>query len=441
MRVFGHHVPGARVRLFVAEQAAAGVLFLAALASAGVHGASAIAVAALSVLGLQGALYLSDLYGVQEGFPPARWMVAAGLGTLAASAVWAVTGPRQPGIWFLALALAVVVLVLLRALPLGRPRRVVVLGTGEPARRVAELLENEAAADCVPCAYVALDEATGRSFSPSPLLLARGEPADRIVERARADVLVVATDQAPDEETLARVRASGVEVLSAAGFVARHARRLPPELLGPGELAFGEGFQASRRFETAQRIVDVLAASVLLILASPVLLAAILAVRLDSKGPVFYSQERVGKNGRTFLVTKLRTMRVDAEADGRPVWALQNDNRITRVGRLLRKTRIDEIPQLLAVLQGDMAMVGPRPERPFFVEQLKEQIPCFGLREAVKPGVTGWAQILYPYGATVEDAKNKLEFDLYYVRHRSVFLDLSVLFHTARTVLTARGAR
>jgi lipopolysaccharide/colanic/teichoic acid biosynthesis glycosyltransferase len=163
-------------------------------------------------------------------------------------------------------------------------------------------------------------------------------------------------------------------------------------------------------------------------------------IKLDSPGPLFYRQERVGLNGRVFSITKFRTMQVDAERDGAR-WAQVNDPRVTRVGRFLRLCRLDELPQLFAVLKGDMTLVGPRPERPVFVEQLKQQIPFFGLREAVKPGVTGWAQLRYPYGASVEDARAKLEYDLYYIKHGSLFLDLAILFHTVRHVLTARGAR
>ena len=175
--------------------------------------------------------------------------------------------------------------------------------------------------------------------------------------------------------------------------------------------------------------------------ASPLLALAALLIKLDSRGPVFYSQERVDRGGKPYRVHKLRTMRVDAEADGRPVWAQKSDPRATRIGAILRKTRMDEVPQVFAVLRGDMSFVGPRPERPFFVQQLKQQIPYFGLREAVKPGITGWAQIRYPYGATVDDARAKLEYDLYYVEHRSLFLDLAIVFHTVKTVLFGRGAR
>jgi lipopolysaccharide/colanic/teichoic acid biosynthesis glycosyltransferase len=163
-------------------------------------------------------------------------------------------------------------------------------------------------------------------------------------------------------------------------------------------------------------------------------------IKLDSRGPVFYRQERVGLDGRIYRLWKFRSMRIDAEKHG-AVWARQNDDRVTRVGRFIRKTRMDEIPQVFNVLLGDMSFVGPRPERPIFVKQLAQEIPFYRLREAVKPGITGWAQIRYPYGASVEDARNKLEFDLYYVKNGSLFLDMAIIFHTVRHVLLGRGAR
>ena len=190
-----------------------------------------------------------------------------------------------------------------------------------------------------------------------------------------------------------------------------------------------------------KRIFDLTMSGLLLLCASPVLLLLAILIKLDSKGPVFYWQERVGRGGEPYRVHKLRTMKKDAEKLSGPVWAQQKDPRITRLGNFLRKTRLDEIPQVFAVFRGDMSFVGPRPERPFFVQQLKTQIPFFGLREAVKPGITGWAQIRYPYGATVEDSKNKLEYDLYYVQHQSLFLDLAICFHTIKTVLFGKGAR
>ena len=176
------------------------------------------------------------------------------------------------------------------------------------------------------------------------------------------------------------------------------------------------------------------------LLAMPVMLLAALCIRLESRGPVLYRQERTGKNGRPFQVVKFRSMRVDAEVDGQPRWATADDDRITRVGRFIRRTRIDELPQLLCVLKGDMSLVGPRPERPYFVEQLTRQIPFYAVRHSVKPGVTGWAQVRYQYGASVEDSQNKLQYDLYYVKNHSLLLDLRTLVETVRVVLTGQGA-
>jgi exopolysaccharide biosynthesis polyprenyl glycosylphosphotransferase len=190
-----------------------------------------------------------------------------------------------------------------------------------------------------------------------------------------------------------------------------------------------------------KRVFDLTMSGLLLLCASPLLLVLAVLIKLDSKGPIFYWQERVGRGGKPYHVHKLRTMTKDAEKHSGPVWAQHKDPRVTRLGAFLRKSRLDEVPQVFAVFRGDMSFVGPRPERPFFVQQLKTQIPFFGLREAVKPGITGWAQIRYPYGATVDDAKNKLEYDLYYVQHQSLFLDLAICFHTVKTVLFGRGAR
>jgi exopolysaccharide biosynthesis polyprenyl glycosylphosphotransferase len=171
------------------------------------------------------------------------------------------------------------------------------------------------------------------------------------------------------------------------------------------------------------------------------MLVTAVLIKLESAGPALYRQERVGQNGRTFSIAKFRSMRTDAEKDGKPRWASANDDRVTRVGHIIRRLRIDELPQLLNVLRGDMSLVGPRPERPFFVDQLTQEIPFYALRHSVKPGVTGWAQVRYPYGATVEDSQEKLQFDLYYVKNHTLFLDLVVLMETVGVVLTGKGAR
>ncbi len=193
--------------------------------------------------------------------------------------------------------------------------------------------------------------------------------------------------------------------------------------------------------EAMRRAFDIAVALSILLFTLPVMLAAALVIRLDSPGPIFYRQERVGRDGRGFMLYKFRSMVVDAERGGTPRWATPGDPRVTRVGRFMRLTRIDELPQLLNVLRGDMAMVGPRPERPGFVEQLSVAIPHYEDRHCVKPGITGWAQVNYPYGASIEDARMKLAYDLYYVRRRSLFLDLLILIATVRVVLFQEGAR
>ena len=208
----------------------------------------------------------------------------------------------------------------------------------------------------------------------------------------------------------------------------------------PARQGSPEATMRTDRYDFPKRAFDVAISLFLLVLTLPVLLCAMLAIRLDSRGPILYWQERVGRGGALFKMCKLRTMRVDAETSG-PQWAALGDPRTTRVGGLLRRLRIDELPQVFNVLKGEMSFVGPRPERPFFVEQLAREIPLYAARHAVKPGITGWAQVNYPYGASVEDARRKLSFDLYYVRRASLLLDLSIVLATPKAVLFDRGGR
>ncbi len=272
------------------------------------------------------------------------------------------------------------------------------------------------------------------------------EPHKTLFELAvqhRADMVAIASEEkraALPLDELIQLRLRGVDVLPAHRVAERLLRRAPIVFLKPSDLAFGSALGTPLQ-NAMKRAFDLALSTTLLVLASPVLAILAVLIKLDSKGPVFYFQERVGRGGKPYRIHKLRSMRTDAEADGRPQWAAKADPRVTRIGGFLRRTRLDEIPQVFAVLRGDMSFVGPRPERAFFIQQLKQQIPFFGLREAVKPGITGWAQIRYPYGATVEDARAKLEYDLYYVEHRSLFLDLAIVFHTAKTVIFGRGAR
>jgi exopolysaccharide biosynthesis polyprenyl glycosylphosphotransferase len=188
-----------------------------------------------------------------------------------------------------------------------------------------------------------------------------------------------------------------------------------------------------------KRVFDIFSSTVLLILCLPVMLLAAIAIKLESRGPVFYRQERVGLGGRSFMCIKFRSMRADAERDGVARWASKNDPRVTAVGSFLRKSRIDELPQLWSVLTGEMSLVGPRPERPSFVEQLKQNIPFYEIRHTVKPGITGWAQVRYHYGASLDDARRKHQFDLYYVKNNSLFLDLIVLIETVSVIVFREG--
>ena len=278
---------------------------------------------------------------------------------------------------------------------------------------------------------------------PNPAIAVTARTLSGAVRDLRVDTVVIAADERrsrlPIEEFI-RLRLSGITVLPAQRFAERVLRRVPIALLRPSDLAIGEGL-SSPLHSAVKRVFDLVMSAILLACAAPLLAVLAVLIKLDSKGPVFYGQERVGRGGKMFRLYKLRTMRKDAEKHSGPVWAVSRDPRITRVGAFLRKMRLDEIPQVFAVFSGSMSFVGPRPERPFFVQQLKTQIPFYGLREAVKPGITGWAQIRYPYGSSVEDARAKLEYDLYYVQHQSLFLDLAICFHTAKIVLFGRGAR
>jgi sugar transferase (PEP-CTERM system associated) len=234
---------------------------------------------------------------------------------------------------------------------------------------------------------------------------------------------------------------SGVKVLDLASYFERALGQIRLDSLKAGWLIFGEGFRQGWGRTSVKRMFDVVAAVVLLLLALPVMLATALLIALEDGFPIFYRQERVGLNGRLFSVVKFRSMRKDAESDGKPRWATANDDRTTRVGRIIRKLRIDELPQLFGVLSGDMSLVGPRPERPYFVDQLTRDIPFYAVRHSVKPGVTGWAQVSYHYGASVDDSIQKLQYDLYYVKNHTLFLDFVILFETVGVVLTGKGAQ
>ncbi|MGB1141892.1 MAG: TIGR03013 family XrtA/PEP-CTERM system glycosyltransferase, partial [Halioglobus sp.] len=248
------------------------------------------------------------------------------------------------------------------------------------------------------------------------------------VRQTEIDKIVVALDngtmELPSEEFL-KCRLAGVKVVSLVNFFEQEAGKILVDFASPEWMSFAGNFNASRTSEITKRWFDILSSFALLTFAWPIILLTAIAIRLESGpgAPIFFRQERVGLHGKCFQVLKFRSMTVDAERDGKAVWATKDDARVTRVGHFIRKTRIDELPQILNVLAGDMAFIGPRPERPEFVAELSREIPYFDARHCVKPGITGWAQLCYPYGASVDDAKQKLQFDLYYVKNHSLFLD------------------
>ena len=234
---------------------------------------------------------------------------------------------------------------------------------------------------------------------------------------------------------------AGVRVFDITTYFERMLGQIRVDFVNAGWLIFGDGFNQGFYRTAIKRVFDILCSLVLTVLAAPIMLITAVAIKLESQGPVFYRQERVGAANKVFKVCKFRSMHTDAEKDGKPRWAVAQDDRISRVGKIIRRLRIDELPQLFNVLSGDMSLVGPRPERPFFVEQLTHEIPYYAVRHSIKPGVTGWAQVRYQYGSTIEDAQEKLQYDLYYVKNHSLFLDCVVLFETVGVVLTGKGAR
>ena len=315
--------------------------------------------------------------------------------------------------------------------------RVYVLGTGERAQRLVQGLRQS------PGIGVEVASWTGKLEGA----LTRDAVAAHLLETVHKQkvhrVIVAMPDRRgtiPMQELL-DLRMKGVQIEEATSWLEKMSGKIEVENLYPSWIVFGEGFRRSSLFRAARRVISIVISLTGLAFSLPLLPLIVLAVKLDSKGPVLYKQVRVGKAGRVFKVIKFRTMRVDAEANGGPQWAGDNDPRVTRIGKFLRLSRLDEIPQLWCVLKGDMAFVGPRPERPEFVEWLSREIPYYSVRHMIRPGLTGWAQVKYKYGSTVEDAREKLQYDLFYMKNASIGLDLMIIFLTIKTVLLRRGAQ
>ena len=326
-------------------------------------------------------------------------------------------------------------------------RHLLVVGAGQRAWDLLRMLSKEGSNLHYDIAFLhdpALGEVDARLAA---------DPAGRIIWREGFGVLQAARDVgadeiviAPDErrgmnlERLLECKKAGFPVVQYLSFVEKEIRRVDLKRMELGWLLYSDGFYFGAMDRALKRLFDLVASSLVLLLTAPLLLAAMIAIRWEGPGPVLYRQERVTQGGRHFWILKLRTMREDAEARG-AVWAAKQDGRITRVGTFLRRARIDELPQLVNVLKGEMSIVGPRPERPMFVAELAKEIPLYNERHAVKAGLTGWAQINYPYGASIDDARSKLSYDLYYVKNFSVLFDFLILLQTLRVVLWPSGVR
>ena len=322
-------------------------------------------------------------------------------------------------------------------------QRVLVYGSGPRARLVGRALQHSDPNVNLVGYYAGPNESSDET--PAIGLLSSEKSLTDIVLQEQVDEIVVALSERrggsmPLRELL-DCKVHGVRVVDMATHFEKTLGQIRRDSVSAGWLIFGDGFEQGLLRTGVKRLFDMVSASALILITWPIMLVTAILIKLESPGSVLYLQERVGLHGRIFKVVKFRSMCANAEKDGQPRWAAAGDTRVTRVGRLIRKLRIDELPQLFSVLGGDMSLVGPRPERPFFVDQLTRELPYYAVRQSVKPGVTGWAQVRYHYGASVEDAAEKLQYDLYYVKNHSLFLDLVVLFETVGVVLLGKGAQ
>jgi sugar transferase (PEP-CTERM system associated) len=322
-------------------------------------------------------------------------------------------------------------------------QKVLILGTGELADTVARQFASRPDLNLSIVGFLKSADDSVVSFPAEYKVLGKLQDLAAVARVTRAEKVIVALKERrlilPVRE-LVRLRMEGIVVEDAQTTLSALSGRVCLDTLHPSWFVFSEGFRRSKVLLAVKRQIDIVCASVGLLLSFPIMLLVALAVRLDSPGPVIYRQRRVGLAGRCFNVLKFRSMSEDAEKAGAQ-WATTDDARVTRVGAFIRKYRLDEFPQFVNVLRGDMSFVGPRPERPEFVEDLRNAIPYYDERHTVRPGITGWAQVVYEYGASVEDARRKLEYDLFYLKNMSIMFDIAIIFHTLRTIMSGRGGR
>lgn len=330
---------------------------------------------------------------------------------------------------------------------LGHPEigeRILIVGSGPMAIELAREALNRPDTGLRIVGFADNDPALLGKSLINPRVVGLTSELDNLVKRENIDRIVVAMGerrgQFPTEQLLHLSLSGNVSIEEGASFYERVTGRVHLDMVRPSWLIFSGRKRQARLNSMARAVLHRGVAFVGAVLSLPIALVTAILIKLDSRGPILYKQERVGRNGRGFMVMKFRSMRVDAEQNG-PVWARDADDRVTRVGRIIRKIRVDEIPQFWNILKGDMNFVGPRPERPHFVAQLAVEIPYYEQRHLIAPGLTGWAQIKYPYGASIEDARQKLQYDLYYIKNQSLALDAAILFETVKTILFGRGAR
>ncbi|MBI2221861.1 MAG: TIGR03013 family PEP-CTERM/XrtA system glycosyltransferase [Acidobacteria bacterium] len=458
MQVFDRYVSARSMTVFAAELF---LIFGSVSLAAGVQdgfvpGAATLWKIALVTLLCQLCLYYNDFYDLTVVHTPRELVVrlfqAAGAASILLAAVYLAAPGLMIGSGIFVSALTVFLVAILawrllfnRVTTLrGMEERVLILGTGQSARIVARQILAQRDFGYRVVGFIADDAARIGERIVNPGIV--GTPVDipRLITSERIDRVVIGLSdrrgKLPVDELL-QAKLAGVRIEDVTTIYERLTGKILVEDVRPSWLIFGDGFRVSRWTRAVKRTLDVTMAFLMVVAGAPSIALTAVAVWLEDGSPVLYSQERVGEHGRIFRVYKFRSMRKDAESAGTPIWAKADDDRVTRVGRFIRKARLDELPQLWNVLRGDMSFVGPRPERPFFVEQLAQQIPFYQQRHAVKPGLTGWAQVKYRYGASLEDAIEKLRYDLYYIKHLSLAFDITIIFDTVKVILFRKGAQ
>ncbi|MGH7350528.1 MAG: TIGR03013 family XrtA/PEP-CTERM system glycosyltransferase [Candidatus Rokuibacteriota bacterium] len=454
LRIFRHYISGLAFILFLGDL---GVVLAACYVAeistpwAGYAPFTARFIEVSAVMAF--VFYLADLYHPRQAVGGrelgARLLICQGVAALLLAALgFAIPGLRLGRSAFLQIFLLTTPgLMIWRAALLGRwsqqqmTVRVLVLGTGQVGRLIAELEPTSAR----PFQIIGfLDDAPGAvdMVPDGHALLGKVQDLDVLVEETRPDIVVIAQIDRRGcfpAKALLECRLRGIRVEDWPTFYEKATGKILVSAVRPSWLIFSDGFVKTARTEIIKRLFDISISLAGLILALPVMALAAIAIKIESRGPILYRQPRLGQNGCVFILNKFRSMRQDAEKDTGPMWSTQVDPRITRVGAILRRSRLDELPQLFNVLVGHMSFIGPRPERPEFVTELQKEIPYYMERLAVKPGITGWAQVKYGYGASVEDAVEKLQYDLYYIKNLSLFLDLLIVLNTVQVVLFAKG--